>query len=353
MYEKNRESQKDKTEILNKNKKFQEIHERFEQKVKYAAIVGLVGVSAYAGLEEYVERQTLEKHENHIQTTLTVEQYQQYLGLKEVVLDIYGQAVVEEIMKGDLAALDAQNENRAEPEFDGFDRDSHLGGNASIQHYPDFIFTESFGMYPQGWLAGEVSSVKIEKGNKARVSGDNVQGASFHPGDDFVVIYDISDTISEDEFNPHSFDKFMQDSFAHETGHANDWQTKIDLNALERFELLHSVTQRMLSEDAFSDKSLADGSDYWRSFDDGTPYGFSVMAKEYWAEIVAAYFTEPDTLQSDYPLDFDLVQEVVRQTDDGFDIFDAERGAYNVMTGQRNEKWSNDFDRLAIKQEEF
>lgn len=351
MFEKKTESQKDKTEILKENKKFQEIHDRFERKVKYSAFVGLVGVSAYAGLEEYVERQTFEKHENHIQATLTAEEYQQYLGLKEVMIDIYGEKVVEEIIKGDLAALDAQDENRTEPVFGGFDRDSHLGKNASIEHYPDYVFTESFGMYPQGWLAGEVSSVKIEDGNEARVSGDNVQGASFHPSDDFVVIYDISDTISEDEFNPHSFDKFMQDSFAHETGHANDWQTKIDLNALERFELLDSVTQRMMSEDAFSDESLADGSDYWRSFDDGTQDGFSVMAKEYWAEIVAAYFTEPDILQSDYPLDFALVQEVIEKTDNSFDIFDPERGAYNVMTGQRNEKWSEDFERLAIKQE--
>jgi hypothetical protein len=43
MFEKKPESQKDKTEILNENKKFQEIHDRFEQKVKYAAVIGLVG----------------------------------------------------------------------------------------------------------------------------------------------------------------------------------------------------------------------------------------------------------------------------------------------------------------------
>jgi len=349
MFEKGPKPEKEESEITAENKKFQEIHDRFEKKVKYATIAGLVGVSAYAGLDEYIEHKAIEKHETHIGMILDADEYQRYLGLREVMADIYGESVVEQIIKGDMAALEARElGDVSRPDFRGFDRVNHLGENGSISHYPNFVFTESFGMYPQGWLSGEISSVAIEDGKDARVTGDNVQGATFHRSDDFVVIYDISDTFSAEDFNLQAFDTFMQDSFAHESGHANDWETKIDLNALERFELLDAITQRMTSETAFSDRSLADGSDYWRSFDDGTQSGFDLMAREYWAEIVAAYFTNPQILQSEYPLDFALVQDIVEKTDTEFDILDPERGAYNTTTGQRNEKWSADFERLTI-----
>jgi len=320
--------------------------EKFEKIARFAGVAGLVGLAAYMAKETYTEYDSVIEHEAHVESVLTAEEFQQYTEIKVVLEGVYGEAVFERLIAGDRAAFMERSQELVETKFEGFDNDSHLGEIANIEHYPDYVFTESFDLYPEGWINGEIAKVEIRNGDEAPTEGDNVHGGHHDSRSSLIVVYNVSDTIAAADFSPAQFDEYMQHTFAHEAAHANDWETKSDLTILERAEFLQSVTDRMSSDTAYSDKSLQDGSDYWRSYADGTQEGLRKMAKEYWAVISAAYFTEPHSLQADSLEDFELVQRIIAKTDSNFDITDSERGAYNPMTGSVRDKWLDDVQEI-------
>jgi hypothetical protein len=325
-----------------------EIHrEKFEKIARFAGIAGMIGVAAYSAKEVYAEYDSVLDHKTHIESTLTSQELQEYQTLKLSLEDYYGEEVFDVLVAGDRAAFETQSTIDQKPSFEGFDRESEFGEMANIDFYPSYVFTESFGMYPEGWLNSEISQIIIQEKSDNSHEDGSIEGGSYNMESNFVVIYDISDEFSiDDTFFSESFHDFMQHTFAHEAGHANDWESKGDLNILERAQLLQSVTDRVLSDTAYSDKSMMDGSDYWRSFDDGTEAGLRLMAKEYWAEICAAYFTKPDSLHAAYPEDFELVQRMVLKTDSEFDISDPERGAFDPVTGEVRDRWVADVQEL-------
>lgn len=338
-------------ENITKNKDYEVIVEKYQKVARYAALAGAIAVTAYAGKEVYAEHDSVLEHEAYITSMFSEEEFDEYRTLKNTLEEKYGEATLERLVSGDRAAFQEQGIERPKASFTGFENNSELGEVANIDFYPDYVFTESFGMYPAGWIDGEITKVVIKNGNETTEEDGNIIAGSHNPENSFIIIYNVSDRVSDSsQFQAVLFHEYMEKTFAHETAHANDWETKQGLNILERAQLLSKVTDRMSSDTAYSAKTLADGSDYWRSYDDGSEAGLRKMAKEYWAEICAAYFTETRSFQSENPEDFALVQEIVTKSDSDFDILDSERGARNQWTGQLHEKWSADLQRLKGKQ---
>ena len=333
--------------ISSEHTEFEVFVEKYEKVARFAALAGAIAVTGYVAKEVSAEYDAVLEHEAYVTSVLSVEEFAEYNTLKSTLEEKYGELVLERLVAGDRAAFKERGSERPDTTFEGFENDSALGDIVNIDYYPDFTFTESFGLYPEGWINGEITKVIVKDGNEAPREDGNVHNGYHNPVNSFIIIYNVSDRFSEStQFSVSSFHEYMEHTFAHEAAHANDWETKQGLNILERTQFLQKVTNRMSSDTAYSAQSLADGSDYWRSYDDGTEKGFRRMAKEYWAEICAAYFTNPRSFKTKSPEDFALVQEMVAKTDSDFDILDPERGAYSQMTGLPNEKWLLDIQKL-------
>src|SRR3989344_351136 len=117
----------------------------------------------------------------------------------------------------------------------------------------------------------------------------------------------------------------------HELGHVNDWESDMDLNIVEREELLCEVYKRMNSATAFTRQDK-----YHESFVDGTKEGLYNAAKEYWADICAEYFWNPKFCQNSYPEDFKLVDKFVKKNDPTYNVF-SDRGIFDPRTGKIRE----------------
>jgi len=335
------------TERAVSGEKMQATSEKFEKMVRYAGLAGFITVASYVGKETHLNYQTTLANEAHVVNALSAEEFEEYTNIKDSLKNQFGEPMIAALVTSDRMAVEKPESEKTTPVFEGFENESALGEMANIYFYPDFAFTESFGMYPEGWLNGEISKVIIKDGNEARQDGGNVVSGLYYSNNSSVIIYDASKRFADPATFPMAiFHEYMRHTFAHEAGHANDWESKNDLTLLERAQFLQRVTERMMSKDAYSDKSLAGGLDYWRSFDDDSGEGARSMAKEYWAEICAAYFTEAERFKEQYPEDFALVQEMITRTDNDFDIFDPERGAFDPKTGLPRDKWLADVQEL-------
>lgn len=108
----------------------------------------------------------------------------------------------------------------------------------------------------------------------------------------------------------------VHETFAHETGHANDWENDNTLSADDKRALFKKVAERYLTgENTFH-------SEYVESRENEDPHFEQwIKVMEYWAEICEAYFVAPDDLQNNHPDDFTLVDNWVKKQDPTYDPF--------------------------------
>lgn len=197
------------------------------------------------------------------------------------------------------------------------------------------LWDEEGGTIPKGWLSGEVTEIKFSSGtgSQGSVEGDvDMREAAYYDGGTVRIGADnsrpiiVHSQVEHPHFNEEDRDNlpyFYDDIIAHELGHANDWINDVESTFEERTDLFLAVCERVKSEDRYMDQKYIDlgVGQYYASYDDGTTEGFKQAAKEYWAEIVAAYLTQPSNLQRDFPKDFALVDGVVKKSDSNFDAF--------------------------------
>jgi hypothetical protein len=100
------------------------------------------------------------------------------------------------------------------------------------------------------------------------------------------------------------------DAMIHEIGHANDWETDLQLDDAEKAELKKRVIERVQAPDRFK-SSYVEGI----SNPDKTAE-LESKAKEYWAEIVAAYLNGK---LDPFGPDGELVAEYIAKNDPDFD----------------------------------
>ncbi|MFA6098738.1 MAG: hypothetical protein WCV50_03105 [Patescibacteria group bacterium] len=161
--------------------------------------------------------------------------------------------------------------------------------------------------HPQGWVNDEVDSIiyKVnadsvdlampeqynmkseKKAARARLKPSGVTSIDIMPTS--RPLRDISDVTD------------------HELGHAHDWRSDITLTPEERFKLFVEVTER------YCQGGNAYHSDYVESITNEDEHqNAENRVIEYWAEICEKYFSDPDSLKSGHPEDFQIVDELVK-----------------------------------------
>ncbi len=269
---------------------------------------GATVISMYVGGEKLVESENdMNSYRESVVYTLSGEDHKLKDEQDAQIKEIFGDEVVRYVFYADMYAhKEKQKSKRMEPEIKGFD-----------ERFAKYGTTENYFMYPKGWINGEVGVVEYKDERKGNV------GAIYNEyfGHSRIIIYSNGQTES-----------IGKGILEHELGHANDWETDMDLNILERQQLLLSIHGRLMAPDRYQ-------SDYYNSFNDGTKEGLYRSVQEYWAEICGEYFTNPQSFLEKHPVDFALVDEYVRKNDPSFDIFNPNRGAFDTQTGKLKDVW--------------
>lgn len=318
-----------------------ETKEYFDKVVRWGGIGAIVGVSMFSVAKSLEINDDWKKYRAHIEKTLDKDAYEE---ISERLVSELGEDTIESLEAFDRIAFVRRESPISEPEFVGFEN----FGDVHIQNMPTYNFTEKFNVYPKNWINGQINHVVLKNNLDGMTEeGAVVLGRLKMDPDTYsttTILYDVRDHV---EVNPSEMYRYLNESYAHETGHANDWLSRIDLTLLERTQMLESVIERISSEDAYDGFGFANGISYWRYFDDGTAEGKNRSAREYWAVICAEYFTNPEVLERESPKDFDLVDSYVRRSDPNFDIFDPERGAFDPETGEIRDKWKAELENVS------
>jgi len=108
----------------------------------------------------------------------------------------------------------------------------------------------------------------------------------------------------------------IENILSHEMAHANDWVSDMELSNEERLDLLLAVGSRLDAVPRY-------GSNYVEAIENKNKKTERYFkAQEYWAEISAQYFRDPDELDAK---DYLLVDGVVRKTDPNFNCRKSSR----------------------------
>lgn len=276
-----------------------------------------------------------ESHENdneydtYASSILTGEQLKHKESLETQIREVFGESAITDIYFGDRSAYFERKEiERKEPEISGFAE----RGWTNMQQY---AFTEKYLSYPKGWIAGEVGQVEfvnsLNKKSKDHFLGGQLKQNTFSKPTMYLYRH-WDESEKEEKYSP-----IQSKTIEHELGHANDWETDMDLNIIDRQELLIQIHKRLIATNSWH----RDNDHYHENFADGSKEGLYKSAREYWAEICAEYFSDPTSFINNHPDDFKLVDEYVKKNDHSFDIFNKDRGAFDTMTGKLKEIWKD------------
>lgn len=245
------------------------------------------------------------------------------------IRNIFGESAVLDIYFGDRSAFfERKEKERKEPEISGFVE----RGWTNMQKY---AFSEKYLFYPKGWVVGEVGKVEfvnsLNKKTKDHFLGGQLEQSIFSKPTMYLYRHwDKSE--KEEEYSP-----VQGKTIEHELGHANDWETDMDLNIIDRQKLLIKIHERLTSTDSWH----RDNDHYHETFADGSKGGLYKSAREYWAEICAEYFSNPESFLKDHPQDFKLVDTYAKKNDPSFDVFNKDRGAFDTQTGKLKDVWKD------------
>lgn len=213
------------------------------------------------------------------------------------------------------------------PAVSGFDK---IGiDDETIKNF----WSEDSGFYPKGWIKGAVSSIRYKGGKKEAPAdyGENIKKASasadktvsmdgtdieFYESRGFSGWSDVRDGVG-----------FLDMVFAHELGHANDWERSRNLSRKQRAELLAKVIERMKNPDHFKTVMEAiNNSKSYHSIIENADDKKKVylQATEYFAQLCSGYFTTSDYMAEYYPDDYQIVDDLVHSTDESFNPIKVE-----------------------------
>lgn len=274
--------------------------------------LGITVVSVYVVGEKLIESEgDFNTYKESVVATLSAEELKVKDEQNEKIEAIFGQEVVSRMYFSDMQAyFQKQNGDRVGPEVVGFDENEVKYG-----------ITENYFLYPKGWINGEMDMIRYNDKKHNR----NCAGYFYTGNILFSSRLEIFNNSEEPGF-------IGSGVLEHELGHANDWMTDMDLNIVERQQLLLLIHDRLNSSDRYQ-------SDYYSSFINGTKEGLHKSASEYWAEICEQYFTNPKKLLEKHPVDFQIVDKFAKKNDPSFDIFNKDRGAFDTQTGKLKDVW--------------
>ena len=215
----------------------------------------------------------------------------------EILTEAFGEPYIKVVLNK------AQNHESVEKHVD-------LSNDLTVTGSHNFMNAEEAAAYikgfPSSWTHNKVARITIKQENFGPVSSYSTSGrviGRFSSNDNSITLY--GSIIKEK--NLRQFDLTV----AHEIAHGNDWLRDSELTPTERINLLAKVYVRVNSEDRFR-------SGYVESI--GTndkKTTLSHKCEEYFAEIAAAYFNDPSTLNYK---DFTIIHNLISKKSPDFDI---------------------------------
>ena len=294
----------------------------FIDRIKTGALIASTLITS----EILIKRQINEKEwESHITQSFDVEQKEKIKSLEKELISIFGEYVISEVKKGDERAFFAQGKERPNPSFVDFPESSL----AEVRE----VISEGEDKYPKGWINGQIGSVKLVD-HLGKLNDSWSESGEYHRYPIFNSPYVLLLNTPPDSSGISRLDTT---TLAHELGHANDWESDLELNLLDRYQLLLDTYKRMMSNDAYHDDRHKDENNtpYHQIFNDGSSLGLYKATTEYWADLCAAYFEFPEGFEKQFPEDYKLVHKIVMKNDPTFDVL--RRIKFDPYTGEPRE----------------
>jgi hypothetical protein len=296
--------------------------------------------------------------------TYSLEETKEIDRLEKRLIPVFGKKNIQLIKEYDANAYLVKKSSKLEninkkPEL-VFAPDSKFNKAENFNKFLDLLDEEK-NYLPRNWVNKEIGSIEFRQYNRAKDSGRNnpnlkdtvTAAAVASTSTDLFSELLIFEFESEPAYYAKSVDgKYLIDLdlydaiLTHELGHANDWMDDLNLNLKERLELLSKIADRLKSKDRFrsipstgtaTSSSYYGGKEYYEAVNDGTKDGFFISAREYWAEIVSAYFLNPKELLEKYPKDFALVDWIVKKNDPSYDVFKRAEIKYGIKFNKKEE----------------
>jgi hypothetical protein len=300
--------------------------ERLKYYAKVAAIVGTTSLFTVDDIGDMDEQ----RYQSHLDEFLNKEKKEYLDSLYSKIRSEAGYEAVEQIKNGDKAAFSYDYPGKeTPPNISGFE---DLGVNSGMVEQ---LLSEDF-FFPQNWIQGEIKEITYVDEVKKKQGGIGI--GRYTNSDNAIVFFRKKAGKIPDEVRE-ALPWFYKHNFAHESAHANDWETDKDLNIIERAELLTSVINRLNSENSYKSPNSYQKDEYYEIYLDGTKTGNRHAAQEYWAEICKTYFSRPEYLKQHHPEDFELVDEYVKKQDPDFDPFASGGPYFDGQTGEMLPKW--------------
>ena len=236
---------------------------------------------------------------------------------------IFGSNIVQEINNADQKSFLKRKEERKEPKIEGFE-------NTNFTNEAKYLISEKYGYYPKGWVDGQVDKVQFVNSVK-KISEDQIDLGVFRGG----IIYLYINEHKKGIYDKNSF-PIESETISHELAHANDWNSDLDLSILDRQSEILAVYNRLMSPDAYDKENQDSGYlSYLHEYQHrGLKDSLFIATSEYWAQICAEYFENPETFLKNHPKDFKLVDTYVKKNDPSFDVFSKNRQAHNPNTSE-------------------
>ncbi len=290
------------------------VYARLSRVAKRAIVVTMIGLGVGYGVKGIEESAEYNKHIDS-QGAVVGENFKQ----AEVELKDEIGRNVRFIKIGDEKAFSERNDERTPPKISGCEE---VGLSEKV--VGELLIEGTF--FPKGFINGEVSEVNFHVGPGPTLDRYGLDEKSSAGEYDITSRTDFYFDKSQLGSKARELYDYFELVFAHEVGHANDWEESHNLNRLDRAQLLGKIVERVKSKDAL------DGISTYHSeikIEDKEDQLYA-KAKEYWAELVCNYLIFPEWLQKEHPEDFQIVDEIVKKSDPTFDPIKAnqERKAF-------------------------
>ncbi len=180
--------------------------------------------------------------------------------------------------------------------------------------------------FPQQWVEKEIKTIKQVEEVKRVGSHYGLKGNWKTVATTTRKLF-LREDITFYKDSETNLEEFLH-TLSHEIGHANDWESDNEMDATERVDLLLAIRERLQSKDRYV-------SDYVESIENKDKQEeLYLKAVEYWAEICAAYFSDPENLNYK---DFVLVNNTIKKHEPDYDSSKWQEAKAKLYTEMQNQ----------------
>lgn len=292
---------------------------QLERIKKYLRIATIIGVASFAGKEAVIGVKHEVDYKKYF-NAISSDREKGYAEMRTRLVELIGEKAVQSLEQNDKKAFVERREGKRHPlTLNGFEK---LGlDNKELKE----IWNENNGAYPKSWIDGEISEIAYDDKGKEmpesygqRLEGREAAGSYLQRS---IKFYGLPGGLKVSDLSKDEIIMFLDSTFAHEISHANDWKEDQNMEINERQSLLLKIVERAQSEKPFKsalDTFFGDPSYSGEIQNTDKQKELQIKVREYWADICEEYFQNAEWLQENYPLDFKIVDDFVKQRDPTF-----------------------------------